>query len=62
SFQTAKELCCHAELLPLGPHWHSQAIYPQHPTKQSITLFYQDPIKCLQSLLSHPYFKCHTKF
>ncbi|KAI6020926.1 hypothetical protein BKA83DRAFT_4126818 [Pisolithus microcarpus] len=62
SFQTARELHHRAELLPSGPHWHSQATCPQHLTKRSITLFYRDPIKCLQSLLSHPYFEHHTEF
>ncbi|KAI6130714.1 hypothetical protein EDD16DRAFT_1700677 [Pisolithus croceorrhizus] len=32
-FRTVRELHLCAELLPLAPHWHSQAIHPQHPTK-----------------------------
>jgi len=35
---------------------------PQHPTKRPIALFYRDPIKCLQSLLSHPFFERHIDF
>ncbi|KAI6027294.1 hypothetical protein PISMIDRAFT_8185 [Pisolithus microcarpus 441] len=62
SFRTARELHLRAELLPSAPHWHSQVIRPQHPTKQSITLFYRDPIECIQSLLSHPLFESHVKF
>ncbi|KAI5994395.1 hypothetical protein EDD15DRAFT_2165927 [Pisolithus albus] len=62
SFRTARELRLRAELLPSGPRWHSQAIRPQHPTKRSVTLFYRDPIECVQSLLSHPFFESHIEF
>ena len=30
--------------------------------KQPVTLFYQDAIDCIQSLLSHPFFECHISF
>ncbi|KAF9230486.1 hypothetical protein BU15DRAFT_32984, partial [Melanogaster broomeanus] len=62
SFRTARELRLRTEILPSGPHWQLQVLRPQHPTKRTVTLFYRDPIECLQSLLSHPLFKPHISF
>ncbi|KAI6036728.1 hypothetical protein BKA83DRAFT_4120416 [Pisolithus microcarpus] len=62
SFQTTRELCLRAEMLPPGPCWQSWVLQPQNLTKQVTMLFYCDPIKCLQSLLSHPLFEPHISF
>ncbi|KIK28762.1 hypothetical protein PISMIDRAFT_90649 [Pisolithus microcarpus 441] len=62
SFQTARELHLHAEMLLPGPRWQSRVLQPQNLTKRVAMLFYCDPIKCLQSLLSHPLFKPHISF
>ncbi|KAI6096000.1 hypothetical protein F5141DRAFT_1067925 [Pisolithus sp. B1] len=40
----------------------SWVLHPQNLTKQVMTLFYCDPIECLQSLLSHPLFEPHISF
>jgi hypothetical protein len=54
SFRTAKDLRGRAELLPHGPKWHAKPWNSPHPTKYPLTLYYRDPIDCLQSLLKSP--------
>ncbi|KAI6018361.1 hypothetical protein EDC04DRAFT_2546358, partial [Pisolithus marmoratus] len=52
----SKELCLCAEMLPSSPCWKSHTLCPQVPTKCKPTIYYHDPVKCLQSLFSHPLF------
>ncbi|KAI6039397.1 hypothetical protein EDC04DRAFT_2527380, partial [Pisolithus marmoratus] len=59
SFQSTKELCLHAEMLPSGLHQKLHDLLPQVLTKCKPIIYYQDPLKCLQSLLSHPFFTPH---
>lgn len=54
SFRTAKELRGRAEILPSGPEWRCKPLTAAYPTKKSISLFYRDPIACVQSLLHSP--------
>ena len=51
SFSTAKDLRNQAEMLPTGPKWKYESIAPMYPTKGKITLYYRNPIQCLQSLV-----------
>ncbi|KAI6022630.1 hypothetical protein EDC04DRAFT_2575111 [Pisolithus marmoratus] len=62
SFQSARELCLHTEMLPSSPHWKSHTLCPQVPTKCKPTIYYCDPVECLQSLFSHPLFASHMSF
>jgi len=50
------------EMLPPGPTWKCHTIDPSAPTKRPVTLFYQNPIDCIQSLLSHLFFEHHISF
>lgn len=54
SFQTAKDMRSRIESLPPGPQWKAIPWKPSHPTKTPLTLFYRDPLECLQALLSNP--------
>ncbi|KAJ7035463.1 hypothetical protein C8F04DRAFT_955065 [Mycena alexandri] len=54
SFRTAKELRSRVEMLPKGPEWKAIPWRTEYPTKNSLTLYYRDPLECLQSLLSNP--------
>jgi len=49
-------------MLLSGPIWKSQTIDSLAPIKRPVTLFYQDAVDCIQSLLSHPFFKHHISF
>ncbi|KIM55809.1 hypothetical protein SCLCIDRAFT_30071 [Scleroderma citrinum Foug A] len=49
-------------MLPSGPRWKSHILRPEVPTKRKVAIYYCDPIKCLQSLLSHPLFAPHISF
>ena len=62
SFKTAKALRHLAELLPSGPKWKFKAWPTSYPTKYPVTLYYRDPIDCLQSILSNPRFKDSLDF
>lgn len=62
SFKTAKQLRLRAEMLPSGPRWKSQPIRTSVPTKRAVTLFYRDPLECVQALLSHPLLEPHISF
>ncbi|PPQ98093.1 hypothetical protein CVT26_003263 [Gymnopilus dilepis] len=57
SFHSAKDLCNRAEMLPTGPAWKSMPITPLYPTKNPLTLFFRDPLECLQALLHNPLLK-----
>ncbi|KIM69832.1 hypothetical protein SCLCIDRAFT_102953, partial [Scleroderma citrinum Foug A] len=62
SFQSARELCLHVEMLPSGPHWKSHTLQPWITTKCQVILYYRNPVECIQSLLSHPLFVPHISF
>jgi hypothetical protein len=62
SFHNAKELRQRVEMLPSGPRWKYEDIITDVPTKRTLRLFYRDPIKCLQSLLSNPHLADHIDF
>ncbi|KAI6037289.1 hypothetical protein PISMIDRAFT_105549 [Pisolithus microcarpus 441] len=62
SFCSAKELRSHTETLPPGLLWLCKTLMTEYPTKEPPCLFYHNPIKCLQALLSHPHFKSHISF
>ncbi|KAF9218670.1 hypothetical protein BS17DRAFT_719950, partial [Gyrodon lividus] len=56
SFNTAKELHGHAELLPLGPQWNVRVEPTSHPMKSAVRLYFHDTLDCIESLFNHPYF------
>ncbi|KAJ7166605.1 hypothetical protein C8R46DRAFT_899136 [Mycena filopes] len=62
SFTTAKELRSRVEMLPKGPEWRAVPWKTDHPTKKPLTLFYRDPLECLQSLLSNPLLQDHIQY
>ena len=41
-------------MLPAGPKWKAKPWTTTHATKTPVTLYYRDPIECLQSLLRSP--------
>lgn len=63
SFKTAKTLRSRVEILPPGPKWKAQTIRVENfPTKVPMTLYYRDPLDCLQLLFSNPLFAGHIDF
>ncbi|KAF8449211.1 hypothetical protein L210DRAFT_3609588 [Boletus edulis BED1] len=48
--------------LPSGPPWLCKQLTSEAPTKQPVRLFYHPPLKCIQSLLSHPLLYPHISF
>lgn len=62
SFGNAKKLRGLAELLPKGPVWQCKVWKTVYPTKKKLTLFYRDPLECIQSILHSPLMKDHIKF
>ncbi|KIK36525.1 hypothetical protein CY34DRAFT_26309 [Suillus luteus UH-Slu-Lm8-n1] len=56
SFCTAKELRGRAELLPPVLKWQYCIVSITHPTKQPLHLYWRDPLDCIESLFSHPFF------
>ncbi|KAJ7826831.1 hypothetical protein B0H13DRAFT_2241080 [Mycena leptocephala] len=54
SFQTAKDLRSRIESLPSGPAWMSVPWKTTYPTKKPLTLYYRDPLECIQNLLANP--------
>lgn len=62
SFGTAKKLRGLAELLPKGPVWQCKILKTVYPTKRELTLFYRDPLECIQSILHCPLMKDHIEF
>ncbi|KAG2752786.1 hypothetical protein P692DRAFT_20723352 [Suillus brevipes Sb2] len=56
SFHMAKELCGRAELLPPVPKWQYRIVSTTHPTKQPLHFYWHDPLDCIKSLFSHPFF------
>ncbi|KAI6043359.1 hypothetical protein EDC04DRAFT_2562888, partial [Pisolithus marmoratus] len=61
SFQSAKELCLCAEMLPSSPHWKSHSL-PSGPDQMQTHIYYHDPVECLRSLFGHPLFASHMSF
>jgi hypothetical protein len=61
SFGTAKKLRGLAELLPKGPVWQCKVWKTVYPTKKELTLFYRDPLECIQSILHNPLMKDHLE-
>jgi len=62
SFDTVKKLRGLAEILPKGPVWQCKVWNTIYPTKKKLTLFYRDPLECIQSILHSPLMKDHIKF
>lgn len=62
SFGTAKKLRGLAEMLPKGPVWQCKVWKTVYPTKKTLTLFYHDPLECIQSILHSPLMKDHIEF
>jgi hypothetical protein len=62
SFGTARKLRGLAELLPKGPVWQCKVWKTVYSTKKKLTLFYRDPLECIQSILHNPLMKDHIKF
>ncbi|KAJ7916120.1 hypothetical protein B0H13DRAFT_2231709 [Mycena leptocephala] len=54
SFKSAKDLRSRIEILPTGPEWKAIPWTTRYPTKNPLTLYYRDPLECLQALLSNP--------
>ncbi|KAJ7038598.1 hypothetical protein C8F04DRAFT_1209379 [Mycena alexandri] len=54
SFKTGKDLRSRIENLPKGPAWKTTPWKTPYPTKKPLTLYFRDPIECLQTLLSNP--------
>ncbi|KAH9172245.1 hypothetical protein EDB89DRAFT_2114235 [Lactarius sanguifluus] len=54
SFRNAKQLRGLVEMLPKGPEWQYKPCDSPYPTKKDVALFYCDPLKCMQSILSNP--------
>jgi len=49
-----KDLHSQAEMLPSGPCWKCKPWTTVYPTKNKISLFYQDLLECIQALLYSP--------
>ena len=62
SFSIAKRLWGLAEMLPKGPEWWCKAWSTVYRTKRDLTLFYHDPLDCIQSILHNPLIKDYIKF
>ncbi|KAI6001511.1 hypothetical protein EDC04DRAFT_2908687 [Pisolithus marmoratus] len=62
SFCMGKQLRAHAEVLPSGPAWLCEELEPESPTKHPVHVLYCQPLKCLQSLLSHLLLDPHISF
>ncbi|KAJ7017066.1 hypothetical protein C8F04DRAFT_1406293 [Mycena alexandri] len=62
SFKNSKDLRSRIEILPRGPQWKSVPWRPEYATKSPLTVYYRDPLECLQHLLSNPLVKDHIHF
>ena len=49
-------------MLPKGPVWQCKVWNTIYPTKKRLTLFYCDPLDCIQSILHSPLMKDHIEF
>ncbi|KAF5321441.1 hypothetical protein D9619_000085 [Psilocybe cf. subviscida] len=62
SFRSASGLHNLIESLPKTPSWRAKPWPTAVPTKSPITLYYRDPLECLQALLHSPLVKDHIQF
>ena len=62
SFTSAKDLRSRIESLPAGPKWKATPWKTPYPTKKPLTLYYRDPVECLQALLSNPLVQDHIHY
>ncbi|KAF8178181.1 hypothetical protein K438DRAFT_1485170, partial [Mycena galopus ATCC 62051] len=62
SFKSAKDLRDRVESLPSGPKWKSMPWPTEEPTVKPLTLFYRNPLECLQSLLENPLVQDYIHF
>ncbi|KAF9052024.1 hypothetical protein BJ165DRAFT_1340242 [Panaeolus papilionaceus] len=62
SFRTSKDLFSRAEQLPSGPRWVASSIPTTVPTKNTITLYYRNPVECLQALMRSPLVSDYIQF
>ena len=62
SFGTARRLQGLAEMLPKGPAWQCKVWTTVYPMKRNLTLFFRDPLECIQSILHSPLMKDYIKF
>ncbi|KAF9050500.1 hypothetical protein BJ165DRAFT_1341898 [Panaeolus papilionaceus] len=62
SFRTAQDLVSRAEQLPSGPRWVASSMSTTIPTKNPITLFYRNPVECLQALMRSPLVSDYIQF
>ncbi|KAJ7205926.1 hypothetical protein B0H12DRAFT_1034874, partial [Mycena haematopus] len=54
SFTSAKDLRSRIETLPAGPQWKAVPWKTHFATKKPLTLYYRDPLECLEALLANP--------
>ena len=54
SFQNVAQLWGRAELLPKGTSWNGKWWETKHPTAKPLSIFWRNPVKCLQDLLHRP--------
>ena len=58
SFSSAKTLRTRTEQLPNAPKWKMQDILIDgYPSAKPVTLFFRDPLECIQALLQNPIFE-----
>ncbi|KAJ7041489.1 hypothetical protein C8F04DRAFT_1208338 [Mycena alexandri] len=62
SFRTAKDLRSRIEILPKGPEWKAVPWRTEYPTKSPLSVYYRDPLECIQYLLSNPLIQDHINF
>ena len=49
-------------MLLKGPEWQCKPWTTAHPTKKNLTLFYRNPLECIQSILHSPLVQDYIKF
>ena len=49
-------------MLPKVPEWKCKPWMTKYPTKTKVSLYYQDPIECIQSLMFSLLLKDHIHF
>ncbi|KZV89152.1 hypothetical protein EXIGLDRAFT_618514, partial [Exidia glandulosa HHB12029] len=62
SFNTADELYNRIESLPGGPSWKAVEITLPEAPNEPQTLYYRDPVECLQFLAGNPALRGHMTF
>ncbi|KAJ7114401.1 hypothetical protein C8R44DRAFT_832941 [Mycena epipterygia] len=62
SFTTTKDLRSRYEILPKVPQWTAKPWVPEFSVKKPLTLYYRDPLECLQSLLQNPLVQDHIGY